>query len=85
MSFSERPSISNNRKIGCAAYGIVSALVTLFCLGLAALGHNECSYEPKAPGCAWDETRRFLLFPGSLLFAGIGAWLVVRWAMKDDK
>ncbi len=85
MSFSERPSISNSRKIGCIAYGIGSALVILFCWGLAALGHNECSYEPNAPGCEWDETRRYLLFPGSLVLAAIGSWLVVRWAMKDDK
>ncbi len=84
MSYSEQPSVSNRRKLGCFAYGIVSVLVILFCWGLAALGHNECSYEPNAPGCEWDNTIRILLFPGSLVLAMIGGWFVARWAMKDD-
>jgi hypothetical protein len=84
VSFSDRPSISGKRRAGCVLYGLVSSVVVGFLFLLAALGHNECSYEPSLPGCEWDGVRRFLLFPGSLVAAIVGAILVARWAIRDD-
>ena len=85
MSISDGPTVSSRRKLGCLLYGLASFVVVSFLFLLAALGHNECSYEPDLPGCEWDEVRRLLLFPGSLVVTVIGAIFVARWAAKDDE
>jgi len=83
VSFSDQAPIKPSRKVGCLVYAIVAILVVGFCLLLAAMGHNECSYEPELPGCEWDGVRRFLLFPGSLIIAIVGGVFLARWAMRD--
>ena len=70
--------------MGCLLYAIVATSVVAFCLLLAAMGHNECSYDPASPGCEWEGVRRFLLFPGSLIAAIIGAVLLARRFMRDS-
>ncbi len=85
MSFSDKPTVSAVGKVGCLAYMVVGTLIVIFCLLMAAMGHNECSYEPELSGCEWDGLRRLIWFPGSLILVIGGGVLFARLIMKDEE
>ncbi|MCB5426061.1 hypothetical protein H0274_12395 [Altererythrobacter sp. CC-YST694] len=79
MSFSNRPMLSNGKKIGCVLYMSLGTLIVLFGLIGAALG--DCA--DIADSSCKDNFGNFLLFPGSLIIVLVGG-MVMLWFFTRD-
>ncbi len=80
MSFGQRPLVSTRGKVGCFGLATILAVLNLWLLAGAAMGH--CAPNADGTGCEDDALVRWLMFPGflfvSLAILAFAAWLVVK-------
>ena len=76
MSFGNQSLLSAWQKIGCLTYLLGAGFAVFYFAVLAAI--SDCASN----GCLPDPVR-LILFPGSLIVAGIGGYFLTKFFMKD--
>ena len=82
MSFSDRPTVSPLKQVGCILYCAIATLLVLLMLVGAAMGN--CAEGPDGAGCENEGVIKFLMFPGSLILVIVVGIFLARWAVRNE-